>query len=173
MTRPACISYQRESWSFEHGQMPKQECRPCTAHICLAEGPRLVSNTSGIHCYGSSGAECSLKRLQGYQKAKMTDQGMDTLKWGSDYLLRTLAKQKTSAGDKFPVYLIAYQLGNYTLDNSLWERPETIKGPRPMYYVTTRNGGLATLAKCMLNVQSCPQEVPWRRACHSCARRCS
>ena len=72
----------------------------------------------------------------------MTDQGMNTLKWGSDYLLRTLAKQKTQ-GEKYPVYLIAYQLGNYTLDNSMWERPESIKGPRPMYYVTTRNGELA------------------------------
>ena len=84
----------------------------------------------------------------------MTDQGMDTLKWGSDYLLRTLAKQKTNAGDKYPVYLIAYQLGNYTLDNSLWERPETIKGPRPMYYVTTRNGELAAWASaCSLPVK--------------------
>lgn len=77
---------------------------------------------------------------QGYQKAKMTDQGMDTLRWGSDYLLRTLAKQKAHDGDKFPVYLIAYQVGNYTLDNSRWERPELIKDPRPVYYVTTRNG---------------------------------
>ena len=65
---------------------------------------------------------------------------MDTLKWGTDYLLRTLAKQKVSAGDKFPVYLIAYQVGNYTLDNSRWERPEMIKDSRPVYYVTTRNG---------------------------------
>lgn len=78
--------------------------------------------------------------LQGYAKAKMSDTGMDTLKWGSDYLLRTLAKQKAQAGDKYPVYLIAYQVGNYTLDNSKWERPEAITGPRPVYYVTTRNG---------------------------------
>ncbi len=68
---------------------------------------------------------------------------MDTLKWGTDYLLRTLAKQKARDGDKFPVYLIAYQVGNYTLDNSRWERPEMIKDPRPVYYVTTRNGELA------------------------------
>ena len=70
----------------------------------------------------------------------MSDTGMDTLRWGTDYLLRTLSKQKAQAGDKYPVYLIAYQLGNYTLDNSRWERPEMIKDPRPMYYVTTRNG---------------------------------
>ena len=77
---------------------------------------------------------------QGYQKANTLDTGMDTLKWGTDYLLRTLAKQKARDGDKFPVYLIAYQVGNYTLDNSRWERPEMIKDPRPVYYVTTRNG---------------------------------
>ncbi len=36
--------------------------------------------------------------------------------------------------------LPAPQVGNYTLDNSRWERPESITGPRPVYYVTTRNG---------------------------------
>ena len=49
---------------------------------------------------------------QGYQKAKMTDAGMDTLKWGSDYLLRTLARQKNQGGERYPVYLIAYQVLN-------------------------------------------------------------
>ena len=49
---------------------------------------------------------------QGYQKAKMTDTGMDTLKWGSDYLLRTLARQKKQNGERYPVYLIAYQVQN-------------------------------------------------------------
>lgn len=82
----------------------------------------------------------------------MSDTGMDTLKWGTDYLLRTLSKQKAQAGDKYPVYLIAYQLGNYTLDNSRWERPEMIKDPRPMYYVTTRNGKHCSTSLLMMSI---------------------
>ncbi len=42
----------------------------------------------------------------------MTDTGMDTLKWGSDYLLRTLARQKHQDGERYPAYLIAYQVLN-------------------------------------------------------------
>ena len=139
-----------------------------TDHILLtlpSRGPQAGLQCPGPRPQGIEGAECKLNTLQGYQKAKMTDQGMDTLKWGSDYLLRTLAKQKTNAGDKYPVYLIAYQLGNYTLDNSLWERPETIKGPRPMYYVTTRNGELAPSDMRML-ILSHTRCVAWLRAHH-------
>ena len=39
-------------------------------------------------------------------------------------------------------------MGNYTLDNSMWERPESITGPRPVYYVTTRNGAPFHAASC-------------------------
>lgn len=105
----------------------------CTAEMLTVkawgETPQLVSALRAVH-----------NMTQGYQKASSMDTGMDTLKWGTDYLLRTLAKQKPHDGDKFPVYLIAYQVGNYTLDNSRWERPEMIKDSRPVYYVTTRNG---------------------------------
>ena len=46
---------------------------------------------------------------QGYAKANTTNDALDTLKWGTDYLLRTLAKQ-TKAGQKYPEYNIAYQV---------------------------------------------------------------
>ena len=48
----------------------------------------------------------------------MTDTGMDTLKWGSDYLLRTLARQKKQDGERYPVYLIAYQVLDFFPFNS-------------------------------------------------------
>ncbi len=47
--------------------------------------------------------------VQGYAKANTTADGLETLKWGTDYLLRTLAKQ-TKAGQRYPEYNIAYQV---------------------------------------------------------------
>ena len=47
--------------------------------------------------------------MQGYAKANRTEDALDTLKWGTDYLLRTLGKQ-TKAGQKYPEYNIAYQV---------------------------------------------------------------
>ncbi len=47
--------------------------------------------------------------LQGYAKANTTADGLQTLKWGTDYLLRTLAKQ-TKVGQRYPEYNIAYQV---------------------------------------------------------------
>ncbi|KAK9904260.1 hypothetical protein WJX75_007984 [Coccomyxa subellipsoidea] len=75
----------------------------------------------------------------GYAKANTTNDALDTLKWGTDYLLRTLAKQ-TKAGQKYPEYNIAYQVGNYSVDRGRWDRPENMKDKRPVYYVPTKNG---------------------------------
>lgn len=47
--------------------------------------------------------------MQGYAKANSTVEAMDTLKWGTDYLLRTLAKT-SKVGQKYPEYNIAYQV---------------------------------------------------------------
>jgi hypothetical protein len=39
----------------------------------------------------------------------MTEDGLSTLKWGTDYLLRTFAKT-TKTGQTYPEYFIAYQV---------------------------------------------------------------
>lgn len=54
-------------------------------------------------------ARCAACVEQGYTKAGNTRDGLDTLKWGTDYLLRTLAKTSKS-GAKIPEYNIAYQV---------------------------------------------------------------
>ncbi len=54
-------------------------------------------------------ARCAACGEQGYAKANNTRDGLDTLKWGTDYLLRTLAKTSKS-GAKIPEYNIAYQV---------------------------------------------------------------
>jgi hypothetical protein len=46
---------------------------------------------------------------QGYKKANMSGEGLETLRWGTDYLLRTIAKAKGSTA-KDPQYLLATQV---------------------------------------------------------------
>lgn len=55
------------------------------------------------------GFSLTIGYIQGYAKANTTADGLQTLKWGTDYLLRTLAKQ-TKAGQRYPEYNIAYQV---------------------------------------------------------------
>lgn len=45
---------------------------------------------------------------EGYQRAGQVPQGLQTVRWGSDYLMKTFRKDDTGA--KKPGYLIVYQV---------------------------------------------------------------
>ena len=47
--------------------------------------------------------------LQGYHKAGMSAEGLDMLRLGNNYLLKTIAKAKGSTA-KDPEFLLAYQV---------------------------------------------------------------
>jgi len=57
------------------------------------------------------------------------------------------------------------QVGNYTLERAMWQRPEDMRNRRPVYYVATKNGAPAPS----------PDRVSWARGacagCEACARR--
>jgi cellulose synthase/poly-beta-1,6-N-acetylglucosamine synthase-like glycosyltransferase len=77
---------------------------------------------------------------QGFDTANQTQQALQTLKWGSDYLIKTARPDKKTSTTKAPQWLIAYQVGNLTDESAYWGRPEQYNGPRPAYLTTTWNG---------------------------------
>lgn len=79
---------------------------------------------------------------KGYKKANATAHALDTLRWSADYLLKTVVKDRKRS-QRYNEYLIAYQVGNLTVDKQHWTRPEDMDRKthkRPAYYVTTYNG---------------------------------
>eukprot|EP00884_Botryococcus_braunii_P012540 jgi/Botrbrau1/21287/Bobra.0573s0001.1 len=79
----------------------------------------------------------------GYKKSNQTLHAMDTLRWGTDYLMKTFAKDKKRSTGTTVHYNIVYQVGNYSVEKTLWDRPEAYSNKtakRPAYFVTTKNG---------------------------------
>ncbi|KAK9785110.1 hypothetical protein WJX73_006875 [Symbiochloris irregularis] len=78
----------------------------------------------------------------GYESAGQTAHVRQTVRWGTDYLLKTVrpAARNNSAVDG---YNIVYQVGNLTEDIGFWGTPESLTAenmPRPAYTVRTRDG---------------------------------
>ena len=40
------------------------------------------------------------------------------------------------------------QVGNYTLERAMWQRPEDMRNRRPVYYVATKNGAQRPGQRC-------------------------
>ncbi|KAK9842280.1 hypothetical protein WJX81_004432 [Elliptochloris bilobata] len=68
----------------------------------------------------------------GYAAANQTYAGQQSVRWGADYLLKTLIANSTGGN----VSSIVYQVGNYTIDQTYWGRPEDI--PRTVSGYPTR-----------------------------------
>ena len=70
------------------------------------------------HCapHGSE-TSCVINLLQGYHKAGLSAEGLDVLRLGNNYLMKTIAKAKGST-TKDPEFLLAYQVRN-----ALWRFP--------------------------------------------------
>ncbi|KAK9785109.1 hypothetical protein WJX73_003901 [Symbiochloris irregularis] len=81
---------------------------------------------------------------KGIEKAGISNSSLETLKWGTDYLLKTtLNDTRTSPNSSYTNYNIVYQVGNYTLESLQWGRVEdftNITHPRPAYSVSTARG---------------------------------
>ncbi|CAL5228455.1 g11593 [Coccomyxa viridis] len=77
----------------------------------------------------------------GYQKARQMPHVLQTMRWGSDYLLKTW--KPDTLGPRSAGYLIIYQVGNLTTDVTWWNRPEAMTEDnmkRPAYAINTRTG---------------------------------
>ncbi|KAK9828913.1 hypothetical protein WJX72_002766 [[Myrmecia] bisecta] len=77
---------------------------------------------------------------EGYNKSQQVPFAKDTLRWGTDYLLKLYALDSAKTTKFSTEYNIIYQVGNYTQDKGYWGRPENMTGPRPTYYISTVNG---------------------------------
>lgn len=78
----------------------------------------------------------------GYSDAGHTEAALDSVRWGTDYLLKIVRpgniKQTLNTG-----YTIVYQVGNMTTDIDYWGAPESMTAdnmPRPAYLVQTADG---------------------------------
>ncbi|KAL3152997.1 hypothetical protein ABBQ38_012024 [Trebouxia sp. C0009 RCD-2024] len=73
--------------------------------------------------------------------ADLWAKGKETLRWNTDYLLKTVKDDPVSSAlSTKPEFYIVYQVGNQTQEKRLWTRPEEETGTRPTYFVTTYNG---------------------------------
>jgi endoglucanase len=97
---------------------------------------------------------------KGYAKAGEAGAALDTIRWGADYLLKTV---REDTGPR-KGYVLAYQVGNLTLDAADWSTPENMteaQVKRPAYVVKTSQGAsdlggsvAAALASSSLAVRS-------------------
>ncbi|KAK9826822.1 hypothetical protein WJX81_004238 [Elliptochloris bilobata] len=76
---------------------------------------------------------------EGYARAGQMARAHDNLRWGADYLMKTISRP-VAGGSRYQDFYIAYQVGNYTLERATWQRPEDMHTRRPVYYVATKNG---------------------------------
>ena len=74
--------------------------------------------------------------LQGYEVAKQRQHALDLIKWGSDYLIKCHVEK-----DKFVA-----QVGNVSLSNKYWLRPEDMIEERPAFAVDPSNPGTDVVA---------------------------
>ena len=57
----------------------------------------------------------------GYSQAGQTNNTLNTIKWGSDYLLECVGSGANGSS-------IVYQMGNLTISEMNWQAPEDITG---------------------------------------------
>lgn len=72
-----------------------------------------------------------LQYEEGYRLAGQLEQLRETVRWGTDYLL------KCHTAD----YELYGQIGNSELDHNQWTRPEDSTIPRPAYKITRERPG--------------------------------
>ena len=70
-----------------------------------------------------------------YQSSGQFDELMDTLRWGTDYLLRA------HVSDGQTTQALYGQVGDATIDHQYWGRPEDMTMPRPAYSIDPDNPG--------------------------------
>ena len=72
-----------------------------------------------------------LQYEEGYRLAGELEQLRETVRWGTDYLLRCHTAE----------YELYGQVGNSELDHNQWTRPEDSTTPRPAYKITKERPG--------------------------------
>ena len=72
-----------------------------------------------------------LQYEEGYRLAGQLEQLMETVRWGTDYLLKCHTAE----------YELYGQVGNSELDHNQWTRPEDSTTPRPAYKITRERPG--------------------------------
>lgn len=70
----------------------------------------------------------------GFKTAGATQATLNNIRWGTDYLLKTVDNGAVNAD-------VVYQMGNLTIESQNWDRPWDITRDRPYYALTQSAAG--------------------------------
>ena len=70
----------------------------------------------------------------GFSAAGATSATLNNIRWGSDYLLKTVDNGTVNAD-------VVYQMGNLTIESQNWARPWDITSDRPYYALNQASAG--------------------------------
>lgn len=101
---------------------------------CSPPLPFSTSGGAGFVCGRSMTLQSVRSFPNGFKASGSTQETLDNIRWGADYLLKTVDNGAVNAD-------VVYQMGNLTVESQNWQRPWDITNDRPYYALTQAAAG--------------------------------